>query len=182
MRSGKLVRIDRDGALPDRCVLCNADAGGYRLTRKLYWSPLAWRIVAISAPFVLLGLGIMLQWPIVLAAFWPLVIMLMLIHVFVRRPLTIELAACKFHRDARSILRTLSLLCLGSVFLAIALFRDWQHSLLLLWGSAAGLLLLAVLQAYSGLSAVRLTRLTMQHAWLARTGRAFRAALPELPS
>ncbi|MGH8741994.1 MAG: hypothetical protein ACREUN_13840, partial [Burkholderiales bacterium] len=54
-RRDKLVRMDRSGALPDRCVICNADAAGYRLPRKLYWAPTAWRIGATATPFVVLG-------------------------------------------------------------------------------------------------------------------------------
>jgi hypothetical protein len=50
--------MDRNGALPDRCVICNDTADGKRVAQKLYRSPLAWKLFAYPAPFVIAGLGV----------------------------------------------------------------------------------------------------------------------------
>lgn len=47
-RHGGQVVVSRDAFLPDRCVKCNAPAGGYRLRRKLYWHPPVVYVLLIS--------------------------------------------------------------------------------------------------------------------------------------
>lgn len=57
-RSGNLLVVGADQALPDRCVRCNAPAEGYQLRRKLVWYP-AWAYLGLLGgiiPFVLLAL------------------------------------------------------------------------------------------------------------------------------
>lgn len=175
------MRIDRSGALPDRCVVCNADAGGYRLSRKLYWSPLAWRLGATATPFVVGGIGIATETTVLLAAFWPLVLAAMIAHTFVRKKFEIEIGMCGNHRRWRTALRLLSFACIVGVAASTAFWReDSALAALLLLGSIGGMLLVGVTQAIVGVQAVSVKRLTGEHAWLARTGSAFRAALPEL--
>jgi hypothetical protein len=178
-RDGKLVRMDREGALPDRCVLCNAPAGK-RVARTLYWSPAAWRHFSWIVPFGLLIAGIGLRVPWMALAFWPLVIVLGIAHYFVRKKLKLELAICVRHERQGNILAALSI---AAVIAAVA-FGALQIA-----GNGVGLVLvlasvvaLGVLQRYAGVHSISLKKLDADHAWLGGTGRTFREALPELPA
>ena len=175
--------MDRGGALPDRCVICNAEAGGQRVAQKLYWSPLAWKICAGLAPFVVLGIGISTQTWWMVGMFWPLAIVLVLVNMFVRKSLRVELGICGRHRRIRAVMRALSILCLVGVGAGVWFIREAPaQAYVVLLGSIAAILLLALVQSFSGIQVLRLKELTAHHAWLARTGKAFRAALPELPA
>jgi hypothetical protein len=118
-RDGKLVRLKRDGALPDRCVVCNADAHGDRVARTLYYSPLAWRLAAPAAPFVALWLGIAADIDFLLMAFWPLALLLFVAHFFVRKSLKLELGICARHRKLRNTLIGASLVGMAAVVLGL---------------------------------------------------------------
>jgi hypothetical protein len=37
--------MTKDAQLPDRCMVCNAPANGFRLKRNLYWHPPAWYLL-----------------------------------------------------------------------------------------------------------------------------------------
>ncbi len=173
--------MDRAGALPDRCIVCNDAAGGYRLSRKLYWSPLAWRLPATATPFVVAGIGMATETAILLVLFWPLVLAAMIAHTFVRKKLEIEIGMCGRHRRWRTALRLLSIACIVGVGASTVFWRaDSALAAMLLLGSLGGMVLVGVTQAIVGVQAVSVKKLTDEHAWLARTGSAFRAALPEL--
>ena len=174
--------MDRGGALPDRCVICNAEAGGQRVAQKLYWSPLAWKIGAGLTPFVVLGIGISTQTWWMIAMFWPLVIVLVLVNLFVRKSVRVEFGICARHRRIRAVMRALSILCLIGVGAGVWFIREAPaQAYVVLLGSVGGILLLALLQSFTGIHVLRLKELTAHHAWLARTGKPFRAALPKLP-
>ena len=72
-REGNLVRVDREAALPPRCVVCNLPADT-RVRRRLYTSPLAWRLGAFVTPFVLMWLVILLQASVLVMLLWPSII------------------------------------------------------------------------------------------------------------
>ena len=170
----------RAGALPARCVTCNLPAEK-RVKRRLYTSPLAWRLGAFATPFVLMTLGVYLQAPFLMMLFWPSVIVLIVAHLFVRRKFVVEAPICVRHARLRNVLIVLSL---AFVVAVIALPFAWSVDsarISLLWACVAGLLVLAVLQSVVGVQAVSLKRLDAEHAWLGGTGRPFREALPELP-
>lgn len=170
--------MDREGALPDRCVACNTPAGGRRLQRRLYRSPLAWRIGAFAAPFVAFAAGVALNSEVLMVAFWPLAILLAVAHLFVRRSLKLALGVCGHHRRLRYILIALSVACMSGVFAGIFTFRSAGPFVLL--GCLLGLVVLVVVQSYVGVQSVRLKELSPEHAWLSGTGDAFRSGLPEL--
>jgi hypothetical protein len=172
--------MDREGALPDRCVACNRPAGGRRLRRKLYSSPLAWRIGALATPFVAMAVGLSLGLFLVAALFWPLVIVLMIAHTFVRKSFKVELGLCARHRGLRYLLLALSTACIFGVFAGIVGFRTGPAMAWLLLASTVALLVLAAVQSRTGAQAVDLKELTPEHAWLSGTGAEFRDALPEL--
>jgi len=178
-RDGKLVRIDRDATLPARCIVCNQPAAR-RIARTLYYSPLGWRIGAFVAPFVILWLGLQTGELAFLVAFWPSVIILFIAHFFVRKKVRLELGACPRHWRVRLALQAVSVVATGLVFLALFNFHlDTSGRTLAL--AAGAVIVLAVAQSYVGLQAVAAQRLTDEHAWLGRTGKPFREALPELP-
>jgi hypothetical protein len=172
--------MDREGALPDRCVACNAPAGGYRMRRKLYSSPLAWKIGAFAAPFVSLFVGVAVDSDWLMLAFWPLAILAAIAHLFIRRALRLEFGVCARHRRLRYALIALSVACMAGVFIGIFGFRAFPGAPLVLLGSLVGLLVLVVAQSYAGAQALALRGVSDEHAWLAGTGEPFRSALPEL--
>ena len=174
--------MDRSGALPDRCIVCNTDAGGYRLARKLYWSPFAWRLGAVATPFVALGLGAATQTMLLMVLFWPLVLALMIAHTFVRKKLEVELGFCARHRRLRAVLSALSIACVIGVLSSIFVWSATTGlAAALLSISLAGMLIMVVAQSILGVPAVTIKKLSGEHAWLAGTGKPFRAALPERP-
>lgn len=181
-RRRALVRMDLSGELPDRCIVCNADAGGYRFSRKLYHSPAAWRIFAVALPFVVAGIGVATQTPILAAVFWPLVLLLMIVHTFVRKKLEIEIGFCVRHRRARVVLHALSIACVAGVLGSLFTWNmSAEIAAALLWTSLAGMLAVVIGQSILGVRAIGLKSVSAEHAWLTGTGKAFRAALPELP-
>lgn len=174
--------MDRSGALPDRCVICNADAGGYRVERTLYCSPLAWRLAAIATPFVVLGIGVIAGSMPAAMLFWPLLFVMMIVHTFVRKKLKLEVGMCRRHQRWRDALRALSLATIAGVLVSLPLWRiDPEIAIVLLLGSLGAMGAAALAQSILGVQTVGLRELSDQHAWLTGTGKAFRAALPELP-
>jgi hypothetical protein len=179
-RDGKLVRFKHQGALPDRCVVCNADARGARVGRKLYCSPLAWRLGAVAAPFVSLWLGVALDADLLIVSFWPLVVILLVANFFVRKSLEVELGICARHRKLRGALTVASLLSMGAVLFGIFASLSTGTGWTALLGGAAGLFAFAIAERFIGVQAVSLRKLSDEDAWLGGTGKAFREALPGL--
>jgi hypothetical protein len=172
--------MDRGGALPERCIVCNANAG-HRLTRTLYSSPLAWRICATAIPFTALGIGVAAQTPLLVGLFWPLVLLLMVAHTFVRKKIELELGMCRRHRQIRLMLGVLSAACLAGI-IAITIIGPGLGFLPVMGVLVLTLLVLAIAWSYTGAQAVMISKLTDEHLWLARTGKPFLVALPELPA
>jgi hypothetical protein len=179
-REGNLVRVDRDAGLPARCVVCNAPAEK-RVKRRLYTSPLAWRLGAFAAPFVLMFLGIALEALVLMALFWPSVVVLLVAHVFVRRKFVLEAPICGRHARQRTVLLILSIVLVCAVIALPFAFGAREAMVNALWACVAGLVILAIVQSVAGAQAVRLKRLSPEHAWLGGTGKPFREALPERP-
>jgi hypothetical protein len=172
--------MDRDGALPDRCVACNAPAEGYRLKRTLRCSPLAWKIGAVVAPFAVMFFGVYANVDMLLNAFWPLVILMLIFHLAVRKSLKLQIGICPRHRRFRTALILLSWLCIVGVFVGMFTLREGTVGVFLLLGSIIALLVLIGVQSFVGAQALRLKTLSADHAWLSGTGGPFRSALPEL--
>ncbi|MEA3192352.1 MAG: hypothetical protein QOD26_685 [Betaproteobacteria bacterium] len=157
--------MDRAAALPDRCVICNEPAHSGRVKRKLYWTPTAWRVWTLAIVVVVIALGMWVLRPL-LMAFWPLVIVLVVVNMFIRKSLKLELGICPRHRRRRNILRGLSVACLllvGSSFSIIGVNPTAAY--VTLFFSAVALLALAGVQAFVGVQAIRLTELSPSHAW-----------------
>jgi hypothetical protein len=178
-RDGKLVRMDVGAALPDRCVVCNRPAAR-RVARSLYCSPPAWRFGAFVVPLAMVWVGAVTGERWLTMLFWPIVIVLVIVHFFVRVKFRVELGVCDRHWRIRFLLQALSIAAIAAVLLLVFNFRIDTSGVLLAMAAGA-VIVLAIAQSYSGLQAVAAQRLTPEHAWLARTGKPFREALPELP-
>src|SRR4051794_40569354 len=46
-RDGPLLVMSKDGELPDRCLMCNLPAHGWRLKRNLSWHPPFWYLLIL---------------------------------------------------------------------------------------------------------------------------------------
>ena len=179
-REGKLVRVERAAALPPRCVVCNLPAET-RVKRRLYTSPLAWRLGAFATPFVLMWLGLLLEATVLMALFWPSVIILLVAHMFVRKKFVVDAPICARHARMRNILMVLSLAFVVAVIALPFVWRSADGMISVLWACVAALVLLAIIQSIAGVQAMRLKRLSAEHAWLGGVGKPFREALPEIP-
>ena len=170
--------MDRDGALPDRCVICN-DPGSARVKRTLYWTPRAWRIGAwaILACAYLLSVVVMGSGAILGVS----LLLVVMAHFALRKSLKLEVGVCPRHRRWRNILRGASIVCILLVVGGFPMIgMDPTMALMMLGLAGAALLVLSIVQAYVGVQSVRLHELSETHAWLSGTGEPFRAALPEL--
>jgi len=174
------VRMDRDSALPERCVVCNQPSAG-RVARTLYWSSSAWRSFSALAPFAMVFAGVVLDQPIVVALFWPVLLVLLVVHFIIRKKLKLELAVCARHRRHRDILRGLSIAALVGIAALFMNLSPDNGTIALLVLAVVAIIALALVQSYVGVQAVSLRRLDTRHAWLGGTGRTFREALPEFP-
>jgi len=167
--------MDRDSALPDRCIACNEPAEGHRLRRKLHCSPAAWKVGASLTPFLAFLAATWLDLPKAALAFWPLVIVAVVANLFVRKSLKFEVGVCKRHEEQRFALLAISWLCFGGIFVGA-----FMHPVFMLLALIGLLVVLALQSLLGGVQALRLADLTREHAWLAGAGEAFRATLPEL--
>src|SRR3954465_14541127 len=184
--------MDREGAFPGRCWLCNPQAGK-RVARTLYWTPTAWRYLSWLVPLGVLIAGIALRVPWMALAFWPAVIVVGIAQYLVRKKLKLELGVCARHDPPRTVPAALSHTAIvrptglaapsiaaivGAIALGASQLIASRMGLIVLM---AAILALAVLQRYIGVQAISLKRLDADHAWLGGTGKSFREALPELP-
>ena len=172
--------MDRQGALPDRCVVCNEQASK-RIARTLYWSPAAWRLFCWVAPVALLVAGSTLRIPILLLSFWPTVIVLGIANYLVRKKVKLDLGACERHRRLRNLLQALSIATLLAAVLVFSRLSATGSSMTFLALVIGSAVVLAFLQRMLGVQKISLSKLDAQHAWLAGTGKSFREALPQKP-
>ncbi|TNF98857.1 MAG: hypothetical protein EP297_07050 [Gammaproteobacteria bacterium] len=155
----KLLIIDKDTELPDRCIKCNQPAHGYRKRKRLdYYHPIA--LIAII---------------LLIFIFWPVALILALIF---RRSVTIEYGLCIKHRRR---LLTLALSALGLLILsiigAIASVRVGTQAEILLPVSITAFLLAlipAMLHAYF----LRSGKIDTSFIRIKGTGKAFRQSFP----
>ena len=178
-RDGKLVRMDRNAALPDRCVVCNEHASK-RIARTLYWSPVAWRVFSFLAPLVLLFGAFALRIPMMVVLFWLLVIVLGIANYLVRKKLKLDLGVCERHRRLRTLLQMLSIATLVGAVLVFTRLSATGSSMVFLAVAIVSALALAFAQRMLGVQKVSVSKLDSQHAWLAGTGKSFREALPDV--
>jgi len=175
-RKGNLIGMHHEGQLPARCVVCNAQATEYRVTRALYWSPLAWRVSAIAAIVALLGLsaaGIV----VAAVAFWPAVLIAAIVNFIIRKKVSVDLAVCERHRRVQSALTWAAVLGIALVVAGIYFLIRIDPSALLV--AVAAMFAVGIVRSRTGALGVRVARLERDRLWLKGTGKAFRDSLPE---
>lgn len=181
-RSKKLIRLDRHGQLPERCIRCNAPGSGERFSRKLLWSPLAWRMALLLSVPAFIGLANLFDSALMALLFWPMMFLLLIVHLVVRKPVAIELAVCVYHRRLHNMLligSVMSLIATMAAIFVLASTRQGSVSMLLVVLIPA-MLVFEMVRRSLGPLAVRVARLDTQHIWLGGSGRKFRESLPEL--
>ncbi len=178
-RDGDLVRMDRNGQLPERCVTCNAPAVPARVSLKLYWTPLRWRLGAWSVALVLFALMV-LGVTYAAVAFWSTVLILAVINMVIRNRVTLDLGICERHRKRRALLYgsavafvlLVIVVTISEIVLASDIAGPWIFVLIPL------MLVLGAANNLSPVNSVRIAKLDDRHLWLKRTGKAFRDSLP----
>jgi hypothetical protein len=152
-RQGSVALLPVYGSVfPDRCVVCNAPAGGYRLRRTLYW----------HHPAIYLSiLGGLLVYVI--------------LATVMRKSALVELGLCERHRARRR--NGLILACGGFLLALIAMFWcAWNSSA---GGIFAGIGLMVVLPIAGGLLARVASPTRIDDRWvLLKVGQPFLDSLP----
>jgi hypothetical protein len=166
--------------MPERCVVCNQPAEARRIKRTLYWTPRAWRYTSMA---LLAGSFAVGAWMMdSLAIFGWTILLVLVVHLVLRKSLKIEITVCAPHRRRRNLLRALSLACIvllvGSFFIVRG--NTFNLAIALMMSSAVASLVLGIVQSLIGIQAIRLQELAEGHAWFSGTGTAFRETLPEL--
>jgi hypothetical protein len=145
--------MDRNAALPDRCVKCNEPADGYRRTVKLTYVPLGTHLMLGAA----------------------------IAYAFAKRA-TVEVGLCERHRRSRSMTVALvSVAAVVLSILAFTQVQATDALVPLL--AAAGLIggVIGLIYATFARRAVQATKITDTHVWLKGAGEPFLASLPDAP-
>ncbi len=185
LSEGKLVRIDRNGRLPDRCVLCNEPGFGKRLDRRSVCSPRSWRLTAIGLPAAMFAAIHMAPFGVLKALFlpWvfmPLVLIVLLVHLFVRERVRFDYALCKAHWRLHVQLFAISVTALLMVIVLLFGLITSRGS----YPAVAMLIMIGVMvllelgRRYLGPLRVTASKTGPHHIWLRGTGAAFRDSFP----
>ncbi|HSY44404.1 MAG TPA: DUF4339 domain-containing protein [Candidatus Acidoferrum sp.] len=139
---------------PDRCVRCNAPAGGFRLKRTLYWAHPAYLLLILCNLLVLL-----------------------IVYLIVRKKAVVHIGLCERHRLKRKqgIIIGWSSVALGIILICCsALFTSG-------WCLAIGILTMLVGGITGAVIArtIRPTKIDKEYVWMTGASREFMADLPE---
>lgn len=179
-RDGVLVRMERDGQLPDRCVGCNAPAVPARVTRTLFWSHWQWRLAAWGLPAILV-VFMSSGSEFAMGLFFPAILVLVIANMIVRKRMAIEIGLCERHARMRGKLfwlATASLVAMVALPFGVATIGLERAGIVFL--VILGLMLVSgVAFAYAPANRIGIKRLTLRHVWLKGAGASFRDSLPE---
>jgi hypothetical protein len=158
-RSGKMLVVNRQAVLPDRCVRCNAPAEGYRKRKVFSWFP------PLLALTLLLGF-----------------IPFLFIVLIASKKMPIRYGVCAAHVRQRR--NTMLFAWLGAIASFVIMIGG-----AVLPGNAAlvsllGLVSLIVAILYGMFASRHLTpkRIDKQHAWLLGVSPDYLSSLPEFPA
>lgn len=152
-RQGDVLIVIPGASLPDRCVKCNADADGYRYNKKYTYYP-----------------------QILLLLFLLNVIIMLIVYVFVKKSMRLEMGLCLRHRAARSRAVRLSA---GLLLLGIAMIVGGgvsKSALIIIVGILA--LLSALIYSNFAVPVLRPKKITKQLGYFRGAGPAFLNSLP----
>jgi hypothetical protein len=146
----------KQAGFPDRCVKCNASAGGYQLKRKLSWHPPAYYFA------ILVNL-----------------LLYIVLALFVRKTAVIHVGLCPTHRRRRG---RVIIACWTLFFASIAgcasgIGRDMPAMMLV----APVLVFAAIFTAIVGSQVVRPSKIDDRYVRLAGVHRSFLDTLPRWP-
>lgn len=143
-----------DTVFPDRCVKCNAPAGGFRLKRTLYWAHPAYALLILCNLLILL-----------------------IVYLIVRKKAVVHIGLCERHqlKRKRGIIIGWSSLALGIILCICGPVVNSPWILLL------GILVLLAGGITAGVMArtVSATKIEKENVWLSGVNRDFMAGLPE---
>jgi hypothetical protein len=184
LRDGRHVRLEKDGRLPERCIVCNAAGTGRRVTRRLFWSPLWWRLSVIFVPVGFIGFATVAPAyaGFFSIAFWPLVALLLLINPFIRSRAEVDVAVCSRHERQHRITLGISVALLTLVSgLLVGLFTTTRGA----YGAAlfiaiALMLVFETARRLLGPLKVHAAKIDQRRLWLRGAGRPFLEGLPEV--
>ncbi|HEU6449668.1 MAG TPA: DUF4339 domain-containing protein [Verrucomicrobiae bacterium] len=157
---GNLWRLNKklvarsETIFPDRCVKCNAPAGGFRLKRTLYWAHPAYLLLILCNLLILL-----------------------IVYLIVRKKAVVEIGLCEKHRikRKRGIIIGWSSVALWIVLIGCA--ATWESG----WTVLVAFLVLLGGGITGGVMArtVAPTKIDKEYVWLNGVHRDFLADLPE---
>lgn len=153
-RQGNRLVTRSETPFPDRCVKCNAPAGGYRLKRVLYWQHPAYYLLLLCNLLVLL-----------------------VVVLIVRKKAILHIGLCEAHRAQR---KTAIIVCsvgmLGGVAIIIGSIVA-QGGWLALAGVA--IFLTGAIWGIVKGRTIAATKIDKDHVWVSGVGREFLDELPE---
>ncbi len=184
---GKLVRMDRDGRLPDRCVLCNEPGNGKRLDRRSVCSPRFWRLTTIGVPAAMFAasqmapFGMLRGW-FIPWVFMPMVLIMLVFHLIVRERVRFDYALCKvhWHWHVRSFAVSVTALLMVIVLLIELITNGSSHTAVAMLFMILVMVLLELGRRYMGPLRVRASKTDPRHIWLRGAGSAFRESFPQV--
>ena len=184
---GKLVRMDRDGRLPDRCVLCNEPGSGKRLHRRSVCSPRFWRLTAIGVPAAMFAASQMAPFGMLRGLFipWvlmPVVLIMLVFHLIVRERVRFDFALCKdhWHWHVRSFAVSVTALLMVVALLIELIANGNSHTAVAMPIMILVMVLLELGRRYLGPLRVRASKTGPRHIWLRGAGSAFRGSFPQV--
>lgn len=151
---GRVLWASVNAEFPDRCVKCNAPAGGFRLKRTLSWHP-RW-------VFLLIFIALLLY---------------VVIALVCRKQATYHIGLCEMHREKRRVFQTIwfGIAALGGLAIPLAFYLE--NLMVGLVGGVGGFL--GLLIAMVGSQVISAARITEEHAEIKGCGGEFLLGLQE---
>jgi hypothetical protein len=153
-RNNRRLVARTETVFPDRCIKCNAPAGGFRLKRTLYWMHPAYYLLILCNLLILL-----------------------IVHLIVRKKAVVHIGLCVQHRSKRKqgMLIGWSGVALGIILITCGAVISSG------WCALAGILVLlggGIIGAVMART-VGPTKIEKEYVWLTGAHRDFLAELPE---
>ena len=156
LAAGQATVTRSETPFPDRCVKCNAPAGGFKLKRVLYWQYPAYYLLILCNLLI------------------PLIVVLI-----VRKKAILHVGVCEKHRAQRKLALTIGWVgVLGGLVLLIC-GVVWQSG----WAAIAGLVLMLGGGIYGAVrgTTISAAKITKDNVWVRGVHKDFLAQLPEWP-
>lgn len=152
-RDGDALVVHRNALLPDRCVKCNAPAGGDRLRRKFAWHH--------PAIYLLILAGLLVY---------------AIVALIVQKKAVLDLGICVEHRKQRRMLLLVAwgLLAAGIILIPVAVRMGSGFVALISGASFLG----ALVTGYLVSNWITVSKIDDSYVWLGKVDAAYRADYP----